>query len=76
MVITPGEQGCARGRTHCSGVKTVVLKSVFRESIKAWSRHRTAKSAGSGKANIISHHEQYVGRACRCFHVLRDKSDE
>src|SRR5206468_10743276 len=53
MLIAPGEQRRARGRTHRGGVKPVVGNSLLRDFAHRWCMNLTAESVRLRRSDVV-----------------------
>ena len=62
MVVAPGEQRLARGRTQRRGVESRELQTALGELFEVGRVARSAKGAGRTKADVVEQDHQHVGR--------------
>ena len=67
MMIAPGQQSRARGRTHRCRVKPGVAQARGGQPIDGRGADRRTVAAEVGKAGVVEHDHQNVGRAGRRF---------
>ena len=71
VVVAPGQQRGARGRTHRRCVEAGIAQAVRGETVDRRRFDRRSVATEVRKADIIEKHDQNIRRACRRRNVLR-----
>ena len=75
MVVAPGQQAGARGRTECAGMELRVAQAVLGEPVEGWGRNWSAEGARGAEAHVVGKDQQDIRCALRCLHLLREILD-